>query len=122
MAKKVPHERTHHGDTVVDEYFWLSDKSNPDTIAYLRAENANTTERTAHLAALRDTLFGEVKARTQETDLSVPVRKGGYWYYTRTEEGQQYGFHCRREVAPGEVDPPSTGDGSPLPGEQILLD
>jgi len=122
MAKKVPHERTHHGDTVVDEYFWLSDKSNPDTIAYLKAENANTTERTAHLAALRDTLFGEVKARTQETDLSVPARKGGYWYYTRTEEGRQYGINCRREVAPGEVDPPSTGDGSPLDGEQILLD
>jgi oligopeptidase B len=121
-AKKVPHERTHHGDTVVDEYFWLADKSDPDTIAYLKAENANTSERTAHLAGLRDTLFGEVKARTQETDLSVPARKGGYWYYTRTEEGQQYGIQCRREVAPGEVDPPANPDGAPLDGEEILLD
>jgi oligopeptidase B len=121
-AKKVPHERTHHGDTVVDEYFWLADKSDPDTIAYLKAENANTTERTAHLAGLRETLFGEIKSRTQETDLSVPVRKGSYWYYTRTEEGKQYGIHCRREVAPGEVDPPPTAGGAPLQGEEILLD
>ena len=63
---------------------------------------------------LRETIFGEIKARTQETDLSVPVRKDGYWYYTRTVEGLQYGIHCRRPVADGEVDPPSTGDGSPL--------
>jgi oligopeptidase B len=122
VAKKVPHERTHHGDTVVDEYFWLADKADPDTAAYLRAENSHTAERTAHLSGLRDTLFGEIKSRTQETDLSVPVRKGGYWYYSRTEEGRQYGIHCRRAVAPGEVDPPATGAGAPLPGEEILLD
>lgn len=122
MAKKVPHERTHHGDTVVDEYFWLADKAHPDTVAYLKAENAHTADRTAHLAQLRETVFGEIKSRTQETDLSVPVRKGRYWYYTRTEEGKQYGIHCRRAVAPGEVDPPSTGDGTPLAGEEILLD
>ena len=60
MAKKVPHERTHHGDTVVDEYFWLAEKANPDTVAYLKAENAHTAERTAHLAELRETLFGEI--------------------------------------------------------------
>src|SRR5215469_5581717 len=121
MAKKVPHERTHHGDTVVDEYFWLADKSDPDTIGYLKAENAHTAERTAHLGGLRDTLFGETKSRTQETDLSVPVRKGGYWHYTRTEEGKQYGIHCRRAVAPGEVDPPATSAGT-IEGEEVLLD
>ncbi len=52
----------------------------------------------------------------------MPVRKDGYWYYTRTVEGQQYGIHCRRAVADGETAPPSTRDGSPLPGEQVLLD
>ena len=70
------------------------------------AENAYTEARTAHLAALRDTIFNEIKARTKETDLSLPDRKGGYWYYSRTVEGKQYDIHCRRAVAPGEIDPP----------------
>jgi oligopeptidase B len=121
-AKRVPTERVHHGDVVVDEYAWLAEKDHPDTIAYLEAENAYTEAETSHLAGLRETLFGEIKARTRETDLSVPVRKGRYWYYTRTVEGQQYGIHCRRAVRPGEIDPPSTADGSPLDGEVVLLD
>ena len=109
---------------MLDEYAWLADKDDPDTIAYLTAENAYTDAKTAHLAQLRETVFNEIKARTQETDLSVPARKGEYWYYARTVEGSQYAIHCRRAIAPGEVDPPSTGDGvgGPLPGEQVLLD
>ena len=122
IAKRVPVTRTHHGHTVTDEYAWLADKQNPDTVAYLTAENDYAQARTAHLTDLRETLFQEIRTRTQETDLSVPTRKGGYWYYTRTVEGQQYGIHCRRTVGPGETAPPSTGDGSPLPGEQVLLD
>ncbi|MFY1618796.1 S9 family peptidase [Micromonospora sp. WMMD736] len=121
-AKRVPTERTHHGDTVVDEYAWLAAKDDPETIAYLTAENAYTEERTAHLAALRAELFEETRQRTLETDLSVPTRKGGYWYYTRTIEGQQYGVHCRRAVRDGESDPPVSADGAPLDGEEVLLD
>jgi oligopeptidase B len=122
IAKRIPTERSQHGDTVVDEYAWLADKSDPDTVAYLKAENAFTEAATAHLATLRGTLFDEIKTRTKETDLSVPARKGAYWYYSRTVEGQQYPLHCRRALAPGEVDPPSTADGGPLPGEEVLLD
>src|SRR5262249_51266009 len=122
VAKRIPHERVHHGDVVLDEYAWLADKEDPDTIGYLKAENAYTEAATAHLAGLRETVFQEIKSRTQQTDLSVPTRKGGYWYYPRTVEGQQYAIHCRRAVAPGEVDPPATGDGAPLPGEEVLLD
>ncbi|GAA2329308.1 S9 family peptidase [Dactylosporangium salmoneum] len=121
-AKRVPHERVHHGDTVVDEYFWLQDKEDPDTVPYLEAENAFTTAATAHLEPLRETLFGEIKSRTKETDLSVPTRKGGYWYYTRTEEGKQYGIHCRVPAADGRMAPPEIGDGAALPGEEVLLD
>ncbi|MGC4877460.1 S9 family peptidase [Micromonospora sp. DT43] len=121
-AKRVPTERTHHGDTVVDEYAWLAAKDDPETIAYLTAENAYTEERTAHLAALRADLFEETRQRTRETDLSVPNRKGGHWYYTRTIEGQQYGVHCRRAVRDGETDPPVSADGAPLDGEEVLLD
>ena len=122
IAKRVPTERTHHGDTVIDEYAWLAAKDDPETVAHLEAENAHTAAVTAHLAGLRSRIFDEIKARTRETDLSVPVRKDRYWYYARTEEGRQYPIHCRRAVADGEVDPPATGDGSPLPGEEVLLD
>src|SRR5690606_35873685 len=122
IAKRVPTERTHHGDTVIDEYAWLANKDDPDTLAYLTAENAYTEAMTAHLAPLRETLFEETRRRTQETDLSVPTRKGGYWYYTRTEEGKQYEIYCRRAVRDGETEPPTTSDGGPLPGEEVLLD
>ncbi|MCW3818863.1 S9 family peptidase [Micromonospora sp. DR5-3] len=122
VAKRVPSERTHHGDTVVDEYAWLAAKDDPETIAYLTAENAYTEAHTAHLAELRSRLFEETRRRTQETDLSVPTRKDGYWYYTRTVEGQQYGVHCRRAVRNGETEPPISADGAPLEGEEVLLD
>ncbi|MFG1955386.1 S9 family peptidase [Micromonospora sp. NPDC048830] len=121
-AKRVPAERTHHGDTVVDEYAWLHAKDDPETIAYLTAENAYTEARTAHLEALRETLFEETRRRVQETDLTVPVRKGGHWYYTRTVEGQQYSINCRRAVRDGETEPPISVDGAPLEGEEVLLD
>jgi oligopeptidase B len=128
-AKRVPTDRTHHGDTVIDEYAWLAKKDDPDTRAHLEAENAYTEARTASQAALRDTIFAEIKDRTQETDLSVPTRKGGYWYYTRTVEGQQYGIHCRLTTAAateyngGDASrPPMSPDGAPLAGEEIMLD
>jgi oligopeptidase B len=120
VAKKIPAERTHHGDTVLDEYSWLTDKDDPDTIAYLEAENAYTTAHTGHLDGLQEEIFQEIKGRTQETDLSVPTRKGGWWYYSRTEEGKQYGIQCR---LPALTDtPPELVPGKPLDGEQVLLD
>jgi oligopeptidase B len=122
QAKQVPSHRTYHGDTVTDEYAWLADRADPDTIAYLEAENAFTEAATAALAPLRDQIFAEIKARTQESDLSVPVRKGGWWHYSRTVEGQQYAVYCRRAVRPGEVIPPIAEDGRPLDGEEVLLD
>src|SRR5690348_2104611 len=115
VARRIPSERTHHGDTVIDDYAWLADKDDPETLRYLEAENAYTAAMTAGQAGLRDTIFGEIKGRTKETDLSVPVRKGGWWYYTRTVEGKQYPVHCRRAVQPGEDAPPAAGGGAPLP-------
>jgi oligopeptidase B len=122
VARQIPSKRTHHGDTVTDEYAWLADSGDPETIAYLKAENAYTEAVTAGLKPLSDTIFGEIKARTQESDLSVPVRKGDWWHYTRTVEGKQYQVHCRRAVRPGEVIPPMAAGGLPLDGEQVLLD
>jgi oligopeptidase B len=122
LASRIPARRDQHGETFTDDYAWLGDKDNPAVIAYLEAENAYTEAMTARLAGLRDTVFAEIKARTQETDLSVPARKGGWWYYTRTVQGQQYRIHCRRACAAGETEPPSAADGRPLDGEQVLLD
>ncbi len=122
VAKRVPVKRTHHGDTVIDDYAWLAGKDDPDTMAYLKAENAYAEALTDGLRPLSDTIFGEIKARTQESDLSVPVRKGGWWHYSRTVEGKQYQVHCRRAVRPGEVIPPMAADGTPLDGEEVLLD
>jgi len=121
-ARRVPAERTHHGDTFIDEYAWLAVKDDPETISFLDAENAFTARLTEDQASLREEIFGEIKSRTKETDLSVPRRKGGWWYYTRTVEGQQYAVHCRRAVLPDEILPPMSEDGAPLGGEEVLLD
>lgn len=120
VAKKVPAERTHHGDTVIDEYSWLTVKDDADTITYLEAENAYTQAVTGHLADLQEDVFQEIKSRTQETDLSVPTRKGGWWYYSRTEEGKQYGIQCRLPAL--SESPPELTPGKPLDGEQVLVD
>jgi oligopeptidase B len=123
VAARVPHERTHHGDTVVDDYEWLRDKESSDTIAYLEAENGYTESRTAHLEKLREQLFEEIRSRTLETDLSVPVRIRGHWYYARTLEGKQYGLSCRRPVTDvDEWTPPQLEAGEPPADEEVLID
>jgi oligopeptidase B len=96
VAEAVPYELTAHGDTRIDEYYWLRDRENPDVIAYLEAENAYTEAMTAHTAALQDSLYEEIVGRIKQTDTSVPVLNRGYYYYTRFEEGGQYAIHARR--------------------------
>ncbi len=123
QAAQAAHQRTHHGDTVDDPYEWLRDKQNPAVIAHLEAENAYTEARTSHLSGLRERIFEEIRQRTQETDMSVPTRRGGWWYFSRTIEGKQYGVHCRAPVAgTDEWDPPRVEPGQSLTGEQVLLD
>ena len=77
-ARRIPRERTHHGDTVVDEYAWLAGKDDPETIAYLEAENAYTAAMTEKLKPFEDTLYKEMLGRIKQTDLDVPVRRGDY--------------------------------------------
>ncbi|TFD18055.1 S9 family peptidase [Cryobacterium sp. TMT1-21] len=127
-AARKPQQRSFHNDVFTDDYDWLRDKDSPDVIAHLEAENAFTDARTAHLSLLQEQVFEEIKGRTQETDLSVPVRQGKWWYYTRTVEGQSYGIHCRAPIAgQGDWTPPVLPEQVPgvtpgLPGEQIVLD
>lgn len=125
-AKQIATQRTYHGDTVIDEYAWLQQRDNPDTIAYLRAEADHTATATAHLASLRDLLLDEFRSRTPPAELTVPVLKDGYWYYNRTEAGRPYILHCRVPASEGATAPPelggAAGAGGPLPGEELLLD
>ncbi|HEX2212743.1 MAG TPA: oligopeptidase B, partial [Mycobacterium sp.] len=76
VAKRVETRREHHGDVFLDPYEWLREKTNPEVIEHLEAENAYTDHVTEHLAPLRQKIFDEIKARTKETDLSVPTRRG----------------------------------------------
>ena len=126
-ARKVPHLRAHHGDTFTDSYEWMREKESPELVDYLKRENEYTDAVTRGQEPLREAIFNEIKDRTQETDLSVPARKKGWWYYSRTEEGKQYGIQCRVAAEdtgdPGrDWTPPEVVAGRPVPGEQVLLD
>lgn len=121
LAAVREHLREHHGDRVIDPYEWLRDGEDPEVRAYLDAENAYAESRTASLQPLRDGIFGEIKSRVLETDLSVPVRSGPWWYYSRTVEGQQYAIHARVPVTDPAARPVVASDETPE-GEQILID
>ena len=109
VAAKKPKVREMHGDTFVDDYFWLREKTNPEVTKYLEAENAYTDAVMKPLDGLQERLYKEMLGRIKETDLSVPARDGGYFYYSRTEQGKQYQIYCRKK---GSLDAP----------EEIYLD
>jgi oligopeptidase B len=106
VAKMVPKVDTLHGDVITDNYFWIREKTNPEVISYLNAENAYTTARMAHTDALQQKLYDEMLGRIKENDLSVPFRDNGYFYYNRTEKGKSYAIRLRKKgslTAPEEV-------------------
>lgn len=121
LAPVHPHRREHHGDVAEDPYEWLRDPQDPEVIAHLEAENAWAQARTAHLAPLREAIFTEIRSRVQQTDVSVPVADGPWWYYTRTIEGQQYALHARAPLT-DRAQRPDLDAAGPVPGEQVLLD
>lgn len=123
IPAKRPTERTVHGDTVIDDYEWMREKTDPEVIAHLEAENAYADARTAHLTELRARLKEEFIAHTQETDLSVPVRRGDWWYITRTTEGHDYPAFTRLPASPDRGDQvPTVEPGTLLEGEEVILD
>ncbi|MGH3633644.1 S9 family peptidase [Mycobacterium sp.] len=123
VAKRVDSRREFHGDVFIDPYEWLRDKSDPEVIGYLEAENHYIDQAIAHLEPLRQQIFDEIKARTKETDLSVPIRRGEWWYYARSFEGKQYGVQCRCPVGdPDDWQPPVFDEHTEIPGQQVLLD
>ena len=100
VAKKVHTERTLNGTTLVDDYAWLRERTNPDVKVYLGEENAYAEEMTKSLAPLRHTLYEEIVGHIKETDDTVPYLKDGYYYYLRTEKGKQYNIVCRKKGSP----------------------
>ncbi|CAL8897072.1 S9 family peptidase [Kocuria varians] len=123
VAPRRPVERTFHGHTFTDPYEWLREKDSPEVRAHLDAENAYSESVTADLAPLRERIYGEIKDRTRETDLSVPDRRGDWWYFARTVEGGAHQVFCRVPVAdPASWTPPTVEPGVALDGEEVLLD
>ena len=108
-APKRPVTLTHHGDDRLDEWYWLREKDNPEVIGLLEAENAHTAAVLAPTAELQQKIYDEIVGRILETDLSVPARKGDWWYVSRTVEGLQYPIWCRRR-------------GDPEGPEEVILD
>ncbi len=97
IAAKKPKELKEHGQTRIDDYYWLNERDNPEVIAYLEAENNYTDQVTSGLKDLQETLFQEIKSRIKEKDESVPQIDNGYWYYYRYEEGLEYPIYCRKK-------------------------
>ena len=108
-AKRVPNVTEVNGHKLVDNYYWLRDKTNPEVKAYLESENAYTDAVMKTTEPLQKQLYDEMLGRIKETDVEVPYKKGDYFYYTRTEAGKQYPIRCRRK---GSMDAP----------EEVLLD
>ena len=109
MAEKKPKTTNIHGTTLVDDYFWLREKTNPAVMAHLKAEDAYAEAMMKPTAALQEKLYNEMLSHIKQTDTNVPYRWGNYFYYTRTEEGKQYPIFCRKK---GSLDAP----------EEIVLD
>jgi oligopeptidase B len=106
LAKKIEHKTEIHGQTLLDPYFWLREKENPEVIAHLNAENAFTDATLKDMDQIKADLFEEMKARIKEDDSEVPYRKGDHYYYVRMIPGQQYALYCRKHLsleAPEEI-------------------
>ena len=109
IAPKQPKEITQHGQTRVDNYFWMRYREDPEVLKYLHAEQDYLEEVMQHTKPLQEQLFQEMKGRIKEDDSSAPEKNGEYIYYTRFEAGKQYPFYSRKK---GSLDAP----------EEILID
>ena len=108
MPEKRPHEMTLHGDTRIDEYYWLRDdsRSDPKVLAYLEEENAWFDRVMEPTREVQETLYEEMVSRLDPNESSVPYEKGGWWYYYRYEPNKDYAIYARRKggmEAPEEV-------------------
>ena len=109
MAEKKTKTTNIHGVTLVDDYFWLREKTNPAVMSHLKSEDAYTDMVMKPTAPLQEKLYNEMLSHIKQTDSNVPYRYGNYLYYSRTFEGKQYPVYCRKKGNTGAA-------------EEILLD
>ena len=125
-AKRVDYVRKFHNQVFVDEYAWMKNTKSKDLRDYINAQNEYTSKRVSSLEPLRKHLFSELKSRIQETDMSVPTRMDGYWYYVRTEEGKQYAVQCRMKIkSKDDWNPPVIDErahAGQTPDEEVIFD
>jgi oligopeptidase B len=114
-AKKIDHISVWHGEKINDPFFWLREKSDPEVIKYLEAENGYTAALTKELQPFADAVYKEMLGHIKQTDLSVPVRRGPFYYYARMVEGKQYPIRCRKKAA-------ADGSLNEKAAEEVLLD
>lgn len=127
VVRQEPHRREVHGDVFVDSYEWLRDKSSSEVIAHLEAENAYTDAVTAAQEPLREAIFGEIQRRTHEASVSLPSRRGNWWYFSRMIEGGQHPIYCRIAATEPAAElagwvPPVLDPDVRRADEQVLLD
>jgi oligopeptidase B len=106
VADKVKKELTEHGNTRIDNYFWLNQRDDPKVLEYLNAENDYTDKMLKHSEALQEKIYNEIIGRIKQNDASVPYRDNGYYYYTRYEDSKEYPVYCRKKgslEAPEEI-------------------
>ena len=96
-AEKIKKELSLHGHTRVDNYFWLNERDNPAVLEYLTKENEYTDHVLKDTKELQEKLYQEIIGRIKQTDMSVPYKENGYYYYTRYEEGKEYPVYCRKK-------------------------
>lgn len=119
IPTRKPHDVSIHGETRIDDWFWLRQRDDPEVIAHLHAENAHTDAWFAPHAALKQQLYDEMLARIQEDDDDLPWRKNGWWTWSRTAKGRQYETWLRRRDEPGApeevlLDLNALADGKPF--------
>jgi oligopeptidase B len=114
-ARQVAHAAVWHGQRVEDPFYWLRNRDDPEVLKYLEAENAYTEAMTRDLRPFAEALYREMLGHIKQTDLSVPTRRGAYYYYSRSQEGKQYPIQCRKKAA-------DDGSFDDKAAEEVLLD
>jgi oligopeptidase B len=109
VARIIPFETIYNGEKYIDNYAWLKNKTDPEVISYLEAENAYLKNMMGHTEKFQEDLYREMVGRIRETDETVPEQIDQYFYYSRTEKGKQYRIYCRKKDNPANP-------------EEILLD
>jgi len=96
-AEKIKKELTIHGDTRIDNYYWLKNRDDQKVINYLIAENEYTKKSMTNTEKVQEQLYNEMIGRIKQNDETVPYTFNGYYYYEKYEPGKEYPIYCRKK-------------------------